>query len=216
MKKSKSSKRNKSKSPVSRRTRIIVIPILFIVGIGVIILTVIYLIALPKSTPGVQYGVGADGFFAKLEEDGSLGIDSIVSKSQVTQMLADKAKSVGEAKISKVFNLNGDRSQAITFPFVRADNTKVRLYIDTKLYKNTKALDDDHIYVLTAKAGTIQEHPAYFKHAQTIDGNREYHLMVVNGLKAYRFVIEQPIKNITINEISALAVLKKLALEAKL
>lgn len=41
-------------------------------------------------------------------------------------------------------------------------------------------------------------------------------MIVVNGLKAYRFVMTQPMDNITIKEVAALAALKKIALEAKL
>jgi len=199
-----------------RRLQMIVLPILLVVGAGVIILTILSIITLPGAKPGAQRGVGADGFHAYVEDNTDLGVRSVVSKNQVASILGKKAKSVGDADVSKVFNYNGDRSQTLTFSFVRSDGAAATLYVDMKLYKNMGSLEADHIYVATAKAGTVNGHPAYYKHAQTIDNTREYHIMVVNGLRAYRFVIAQPLGNIKISEIDADALLKKLAAEAKL
>lgn len=205
-----------NKAPISRSALLAITPLLFAVGAGVVILTIISIIAMPKPNPGTQYGVGADGFKAFIEEKSDIGAGALVTKGQVMTALGAKAKSVGDRDVSKVFNLNGDRSQTVTYPFVRADGTQSTLYIDMKLYKNPKALEDDNIYVATAAAGTVNGHPAYYKHAQTLDNNREYHMIVVNGLHAYRFVIAQPYTNVTITEVGAVASLKKLALEAKL
>lgn len=194
----------------------VVLPIFLLIGAGAIILTVLSIIFMLRPESSAQMGVGADGFRAFVEENGDLGVKSVVNKDQVVAALGDKAKSVGDADISKVFNLNGDRSQTITFPFVRSDGKKAALYIDTKLYQNLQAQEDDHIYAATLNGGTANGHPVYYKHAQTVGSDREYHLVVVNGLKAYRFVIAQPGKNMLINEVAALAALKRLAAEAKL
>lgn len=212
----KKAKGNSSSPRISPRAQKVILPLFIIIGASVVILTIISIIVMPKPQPGAQRGVGADGFQAFVEKDGDLGAKSLVTKEQVVAALGKKAKSVGNAEVGKVFNLNNDRSQSITFPFVRADGVVSSLYVDTKLYENMRSLEQDHIYVATAKAGTINGHPAYYKHAQTIGQEREYHLMVVNGLKAYRFVIAQPFKNITISEIDAVAILKKLAQQARI
>lgn len=212
----KAKQRKSSKPLMGPKARKLLLPVFVLLGIGVIVLTVFSIILMPKENPGSQYGVGADGFSAYVEKEGDLGVGSVVDKSQVVTALGDKAKSVDNAQISQVFNLNGNRSQTLTYPFTRTDGVKANLFIDMRLYKNLKALEDDHIYVATAKAGTVGGYPAHYKLAQTIDGDREYHMIVVNGLRAYRFVVAQPAKSITINEVPALAVLKRLALEAKL
>lgn len=212
----KKTKRHKQKNAlISKRLQKFVLPIFLVIGAGVVVLTVLSIIMVPKTNSDSRYGVGADGFRAFVEEKGDLGAGTITDKARVVAALGNKAKSVGDAEVAKVFNFNNDRSQTVTYPFTRADGAKASLYIDMKLYQNTQTLQKDNIYVATASAGTIGGHPAYYKHAQTIDNMREYHLMVVNGLRAYRFVIAQPAKNVTISEVGALAVLKKLALNTR-
>lgn len=212
----KKSKQYKPKAIISRRMQKIVLPIFLLIGAGTVILTILSIIFILRPEQNAQNGVGADGFRAYVEDNGSLGVNSVVSKDQVVAALGDKAKSVSDADISKVFNLNGDRGQTLTFPFVRNDGKKASLYVDVKLYKNMQSQEDDHIYAATIDGGKVNGHSVYYKHALTIGSDREYHLIIVNGLKAYRFVIAQPAKNMLINEVAALAVLKRLAAEAKL
>lgn len=211
-------KRRKQKfGPLSKRTRRVILPIFLVIGAGVVALTALsIIILLPKSEEGAQYGVGADGFRAYVEENGNLGVGSIATKAQVTAALGDKAKSVGDPEVSKVFNMNGDRGQTATYPFVRADGANAHVHIDLRLYKNVESLEKDNIYVATQKTSAVNGHPAYFKLAQTLDNAREYHMIVVNGLKVYRFVFAQPAKKVTVTEVAALATLKRLALELKL
>jgi hypothetical protein len=201
---------------LGRRARLVVLPLFFVIGGGVIFLTILSIILMPSDESKPQYGVGADGFYAYVEDDSDLGVRSVVSKDQVVAALGNKAKSVDNGQTEKVFNFNGDRSQSLTFPFVRADGAAATLYVDMKLYKNMQSLDKDNVYVGTMKAGQVQGHPAYYKLAQTISNNREYHMMVINGLRAYRFVVSQPVANITINEVGAMGSLQRLAAEAKL
>ncbi len=213
----KRSKRRNLKALMSdRRTRLVVVPILVVIGLSVVIVTVLSLFITPKAEPGTKRGVGADGFQAYVEENSDLKVKAVASRDDVVAALGGKARSVSDAQVSKVFNYNGDRSQTLTFPFVRYDGVKSTLYIDMKLYKNMQSLDNDHIYVATAKAGTVNGFPAYYRHAQTIGSDREYHMMVINGLKVYRFVIAQPVRNVTISEIDVAAILKKLAAKAEL
>ena len=194
----------------------IVLPIFLLLGAGVIILTILSIMFILRPEQDAKFGVGADGFRAFVEENGDLGVRSVITKDQVAAALGDKAKSIGDADVSKVFNLNGDRGQTLSFPFIRTDGKKASLYVDVKLYKNMQSQEKDHIYTSTTKGGTAGGHPVYYKHAQTIGSEREYHLIVVNGLKAYRFVIAQPAKSMLINEVASLAALKRLAAEAKL
>ncbi len=196
--------------------RKIILPLFLVIGAGVIALTVLSIIMVPKPSKSTNYGIGADGFRAFVEEKSDLGISALIDKQKVVSALGSRAKSVGDKEVSKVFNYNGDRSQTVTYRFVRTDNVASTLYVDMKLYKNAQALEKDNIYVATLKTDPIGGHPVYFKHAQTIDGKREYHLMVVNGLKAYRFVVAQPYKNVTLSEVVALSALKRLAADMKL
>ena len=200
----------------NRRAQAAALPILLIMCTAVVIAVVLSVLNTPKAAETSLYGVGADGFQAYVETGTDIGAQSIASKALVTSALGNKAKSVADAQISQVFNFNGNRSQAATYSFVRADRAKSTLYIDKKIYKNTQAIDNDYIYIATAKAGTVNGHPAYYRAAQTIGGNREYHIMIVNGLTAYRFVIAQPASNVTISEIDADAMLKKLAAKSQL
>ncbi len=209
--------RSKAKTKgVSSRTRALVLPILGIIAIGAVVLAVLSVIMVPKVEPGRQYGVGAGGFRAYEERDTTLGIDKVVSKDQVVDTLGKKAKSVDDMQVSNVFNLNDNRGQTLTYDFVRSDGVKSSLYVDVMLFKNTNALNEANIYTATAKAGAVNGHPARYMHAQTLGSEREYRLMVVNGLKVYKFVIVQPLQSITISEVAAVAALKTLANKAKL
>lgn len=212
----KKAKRKKPAKGLSKRGRLIVLPVMGIIGVGAIILAVMTIIVMPKAHNASQYGVGANGFRAYVEDGTSLGIANVISKDQVVQDLGDKAKSVSDVSSSKVMNLNGDRGQTATFDFIRKDGVKSSLYADMMLFKNTASLESARITAGTGTAGTINGFPAYYMHAQTLGSDREYRLMVVNGLKVYKFVIVQPFRNITISEVSAVASLKKLATKANL
>lgn len=202
---------------ISRKARIAILIVFGIIGAGAIALTVWSVLTIPKNDkPGVQTGVGADGFHAFVEDNGNLNVGSVANKNQVITALGSYAKSTGEGSVSNVFNLNGNQGQTLTFSFVRADGANSSLYIDKRIYKSAQALRDDHIYTDTLNGGMVKGRNMYFRSAQTIGRYREYHLMVVNGTTVYRFVISQPYDNITISEIEALAILKKLALEANL
>lgn len=202
--------------PLSRRARRIVLPLFIAIGAGAMVLAVLSVIVLPKINQGSQRGVGADGFRAYIEDNGDLGIAKVVSKAEVSSALGNKAKTVSDPAISKVFNLNGSRTQTATYGFTRTDGVAAELYVDLMFFKNPSERDGANIYASTQQTGDISGRHAYYMHAQTLGGNREYRLMVVNDLKIYKFVIAQPLTNITINEISALAVLKKLAAQASL
>ena len=198
------------------RTHKAILPLFIVIGATVAVFTLWSVMNTPKAAPGTRSGVGADGFQAFVEEKSDLGVKTITSNTQVKTALGSKVKSVSDGESSQVFNLNGDRSQSLTFSFVRSDGMKANIYVDMKLYKSSQSLESDHIYTATATAGAIQGFPAYYKHAQTIDSFREYHLLVVNGLKAYRFVFAQPSDKITVSEIDAVAVLKKIAQNSQL
>lgn len=202
---------------IGRNAQIMVLASFSLIAVAAISLTLWSIVSSTKDTkPGLQNGVGADGFQAFVEEKSNLGIELVVSKKQVVTALGRHAKSVYDGVKEKPFNLNGNRGQTITFYFVREDGVKSSLYVDKRMYKTAQALNDDRVYDATLKGGTAGGHPLYYRAAQTIGTDREYHLMVVNGTTVYRFVIAQPFTNITITEVPALAVLKKLAQEASL
>lgn len=210
-----SAKKTKKHAKLSPKMKAVVLPIMLIIAGGAVVLAVIAIIVMPIVNPGSQRGVGADGFQAYQETGTTLGVDRIVTKDQVVKQLGDKAKSVSEVTASNVFNLNGNRTQTATYNFVRTDGASSSVYIDMMFFKNQNEQDGAKITTATMKAGQINGHDAYYMHAQTIGNDREYRLMVVNGLKVYKFAFVQPRSKLTISEVSALAVLKKLALEAK-
>ncbi len=211
----KKTKKRTTKTGISPRMKAVILPIMLVVAGGAIVLAVLAIIIMPVINPGSQRGVGADGFQAYQETGTTLGVDRIVSRDQVVTQLGNKAKSVGSnVDISKVFNLNGNRTQTATYDFVRADGVNASIYVDMMFFKNQNDKDGANITTATMKTTQINGHEAYYMHAQTVGTDREYRLMVVNGLKVYKFALVQPRSNLTISEVSALAVLKKLALEA--
>lgn len=208
---------NRPKTPVitNEKARFAVLVLFALISIGAISLSIWSIVtSMNNQKPGQQYGVGADGFRAFVDDKATLNVNKVVKKDQVESVLKGLAESVGDAKVDKVFNLNGNQGQTVTYTFVRTDGVKSSLYIDKRQYKDKKALDNDHIYDETMKSGAAKEHPIYFRAALTIGADREYSLMVVNGLTVYRFVIAQPLDNISITEVTALVALKKLAQQA--
>lgn len=208
---------NIPKTPVitNEKARFAVLVLFSLISIGAISLSIWSIVtSMNNQKPGQQYGVGADGFRAFVDDKATLNVNKVVKKDQVDSVLKGLAKSVSDAKVDKVFNLNGNQGQTVTYSFVRTDGVKSSLYIDKRQYKDKKALDNDYIYDGTMKSGTAKGHPIHFRMALTIGADREYSLMVVNGLTVYRFVIAQPLDNISITEVTALVALKKLAQQA--
>ena len=200
-----------------RRVRKWALPTLFLVGAGAVVVTGLSIVVLLNANDKrVQNGVGADGFRAYVEDKGNIDAGALMTKDQVVAILGSKAASVGEASVGKVFNMNGDRSQALTYSFTRTDGMTSSVYVDKKIYKSADSMRNDNIYGATMSAGTINNLPAYYRLALTIGSDREYSVMAVNGLTVYRFVMAQPERKITISEIDADALLLKLAAKAQL
>tara|TARA_B100001245_G_scaffold234308_1_gene219599 strand:- start:7556 stop:8206 length:651 start_codon:yes stop_codon:yes gene_type:complete len=198
----------------NRRAQFLILPIMAVIAVGVIVLAVIAIIVMP-TIGNDQRGIGANGFRAYIEQDGDLGMGSIVTKRDVSDALGKKATSVKDAEVSAVFNLNGTRGQTVTYDFVRADGAEASVYIDGRFFQDSVSLKAANITDNTLSAGKVGEHNAYFLHALTFGSEREYRLLVEDGLHLYTFVMVQPYRNITISEVSAMAVLKKLAASAE-
>lgn len=199
-----------------KKAQLVVLPLMALVAIGAVVLAIVAIIAIPSVYDVKKQGVGAYGFKAFVEEGTDLGAGEVVSKKTVVNELGDKALKVEDVKVSGVFNLDGNRGQTATYDFLRADGTQSSVYVDIMLFKNTSAMDGAHILSGTSKAGTVQGHPTYFMLAQTVGKDREYRMMIVNGLKVYKFVMTQPSQNITIPEVAAIASLKRMAEKAEL
>ena len=199
---------------LGRKERFIILPLLAVISIGALIFIVVSIISVPRAAVGSQPGVGANGFRAYEENNSDLGMAKVVSRDDVVAALGAKAKSVDAVSVSNVFNLNGNRGQTATYSFVRADGKQASLYVDMMFFKNYAELKSANIYGSTKQTDDLAGHPAYYMYAQTLGSDREYRLMVVNDLKVYKFVITQPHQDITINEVAALASLKKLAAKA--
>ena len=202
--------------PLTTKQKAIVLPAMVVVG-GIAVAGAIFaIILMPIIDDGSKRGVAANGFSAFVEENTDLGAGKLVTKGDVVSALGKKAKSVSNVSVSKVFNYNGDRSQTATFSFVRADGKYASLYIDMTEFKSQDSMNAESIFTKTALARVINGHSTYYMHAQTIGSVREYRLLAVNGLKAYKFVIDQPVNNIAINEVASVASLITLAQKAKL
>lgn len=201
---------------LTKRQKALILPIMVVIGAGAVILAVLAIIVIPPATKTSPRGVAANGFYAYAEQDSDLGVGKVVTKSGVEAALGTKAKSVSDVNVSRVFNYDGDRSQTATFGFVRADGQIASLYVDVTLFQDNTHMKNQNIYASTKQTQSINGHPAYYMHAQTLGSVREYRLLVVNGLKAYKFVIDQSYTNISISEATALASLIKLARSANL
>jgi hypothetical protein len=200
---------------LTKKQRAVVLPAMIIVGAAAVVLAVWTISIIPKAK-NPDYGVAANGFTAFIEQGTDLGVGKVVSKDQVATALGNKAKKITSTDISHVFNYDGDRSQTATYNFVRADGLPSSLYIDLVVFKDQSTMTNEDIFGDTELARVINGHSAYYMHAQTLGALREYRLLVVNGLKAYKFVIDQPLSDIKINEVAAVASLIKLAQVAKL
>jgi len=202
--------------PLTRRQKALVLPAMVVVGAGAVIVAVLVIIAIPPAATTYQPGVAANGFYAYKEQDSDLGIGTVVTQANVVKSLGAKAKSVGDVTVSGVFNYDGQRSQTATYKFIRADSTVASLYVDVTFFPDSTTMTDEGIYANTAKAPAVHNYPTYYMQAQTLGPVREYRLLVVNGLKAYKFVIDQPYSSVTISEPTAFASLIKLARTANL
>ena len=198
---------------LSKRQKAVIVPAMVLVGTGAVALSVFGIVNMTGNSAS-KYGIGAGGFSAFAEENGDMGVANVINKDEVQKALASNAKDVADVDVSKVFNLNGDRGQTATFAFTRKDGVKSSVYVDARQFKSAAALKSAGIYVYTASAGNVKDHPAYYTVSQNIGGIREYSLMVVNDLKVFRFVMEQPAENATIGEVPAVATLLKVAKQA--
>lgn len=200
---------------LKKRTKYIALPVMALIAISVIVLAFVAIMVMP-SVRDAHRGIGADGFHAGIERGADLGVGKLVSKQDIVDTLGGKAESVGSADISKVFNLNGIRGQTLTYDFEGSDGIKNSLYIDKKEFDSTSTLNSANILANTTSAGKVGEFNAYFMHAVTFGSDREYYLLATKDLKAYLFALVQPSRHITISEVSAVAVLKRLALKTNL
>ncbi len=200
---------------LKKRTKYIALPVMALIAISVIVLAIVAIMVMPL-VKDPNRGIGADGFHAGIEKGADLGVGNIVTKQDVIDILGEKAKSVESADVSKVFNLNGIQGQTLTYDFERSDGVKNSLYIDKKKFDSTSTLKSANILANTTSAGKVGEFKAYFMHAVTFGSDREYYLLVTKDLEAYLFALVQPSRRITISEVSAVAVLKQLALKAEL
>lgn len=209
-------KKRQSGKELGPKARIALLVVFTLIGAGAIIMAIISIVVVPLVNPGSQKGVGADGFQAFVEDGGSLSVVNAVNKQEVVETLGKKAKSVSDVEVSKIFNIDGTRGQTVTYNFIRSNGLKASLYIDLMHFNNLQTYESTGVTTATGDAGKINGHQAYYMHAQTFGSEREYRLMVINGLKVYKFVISQPYRTISINEVSALATLKRLAAKAEL
>jgi len=201
---------------LTKKQKAVVLPVMVVVGAAAVVAAIWTIVILPNANDASRNGSAANGFSAFIEKKTDLGAGKLVTKDDVTKALGNKAKGVINTDVSSVFNYDGDRSQTVTYNFVRTDGQPASLYIDMTVFKSVVSKENENILAGTLPAHAIGGHPAYYMPAQTLGSQREYRVLVVNGLKAYKFVIDQPVDNVTISEVSAAASLVTLAQGAHL
>lgn len=179
------------------------------VAMGIAILAI-------TANPKPKLAINTGGFVAGTDYGADLGIGNVVSKVGVVDALGNNAKSVGDKQVSDVFNLNGDHSQTLTYPFVRADGKNASISIDVTEFQSVASMTNTNIYSMTEKTKPINGLPAFYMVTQVLGTDREFRLMVVDGLHAYKFIIDQPSHDVTISEVSSEASLIRLAQRTQL
>ncbi|OGL22532.1 hypothetical protein A2707_04390 [Candidatus Saccharibacteria bacterium RIFCSPHIGHO2_01_FULL_45_15] len=199
--------RKKTTRPDLRR---FALPAVIVVALGALAVTIF---VLPDRA---RDGVGADGFSVSRLKGAQLGVDAIVSKQAVVAALGDTAKEVKDGDVSDGLNRNGNKSQQITYEFTTKSGKTASLYIDLLIYKSQAAYDGDSVFASTGAAGTINGREVRYMPAATLSMEREYALLVSNGLKSYKFALLQPNDSVTINELTAQNIMKKIIEQSKL
>lgn len=166
--------------------------------------------------PGEKYGVGADGFSVFEIKGADLGIVDVVKKPVVEAELGSQAKQVEDVSKSGVVSYDGNKGQTATYYFVTKDGARASVYVDVMEYQSQQAYDDADVFADTIDAGQIQNNPARYMKAVTIANEREYALLVTKGWKSYKFAMTQPFNNVTIDEETAQAILKRIAEKAQM
>jgi hypothetical protein len=197
-------------SPLGKK---VVIILMAVVALGVLVVNIN---GFPLKNQGSQYGVGADGYNVHEIKGADLGIAKVVDKSTVESAFGSLVKSVDDVDVSGVISLNGNKGQTGTFYIQTKAGSQGSFYVDVMEYKSQKAYDTDNIFADTADAGKVNGLQARTMPAFTIANEREYALLVTKGLKSYKFALTQPYKNVTIDEVTAQTVLKKIAAKANL
>ncbi|RYX79408.1 hypothetical protein EON76_01650 [bacterium] len=210
-KSSKKSNRAAKKRTIHPEYRRFALPAVIVIALAALLLTIF---ALPNNT--ARNGVGADGFSVKRMKGVQLGVDTIIDKQKIISALGSNAKEVKDGVVTDTLNRNGNRSQQITYDFMTKSGNTASLYIDLVIYKNQASYDNDSVFAGTGLAGKIDGREVRYMPAATLSADREYALLVTNGLKSYKFALLQPTKAVAINELTSQNIMKKIIDESKL
>lgn len=186
------------------------LPAVIIVALGALAVTIL---VLPNQA---RNGFGADGFNVSLIKGAQLGVDKITSKQTIVTALGANAKDVKDGEITDGLNRNGSKSQQITYEFTTKSGETASFYIDLLVYKNQAAYDGDSVFASTGHAATIDGREVRYMPAATLSMDREYALLVSNGLKSYKFAMLQPSNGVAINELTAQNIMKKIIEQSNL
>lgn len=206
----KSSRRDFWTTPKGKKTAIVLLAI-----VALICITAIVYFS-PLRSPGAKTGVGANGFSVFEVKGADLGIANVTQKDVVVKELGDLVKGVDDVESSGVLNFNGNKGQTATYYIETKAGTQGSVYVDVMEYKSEAALKADDLDKGTADGGKVQNLPVRYMHASTIANEREYALLITKGLKSYKFAMTQPHQNVTINELTALEALKRIAEKSNL
>ncbi len=191
------------------------IGILLLAGVSLAVLVLI-IQGFPNRNQGAQNGVGANGFSVFQVKGANLGVSNIVKKSTVQDEFGSLLKSVSDVDDSGVISVGGNRGQTATYYVVTKNDTHGSVYVDVWQYKNAAAHKTADINAGTGDAGKVGNLSTRFLPAATIANEREYAILIAKGLYTYKFALTQPYKNVTIDEATAQAALKRIAAKANL
>lgn len=197
-------------TPKGKKTAIVILAI-----VALICITAIVYFS-PLRNPGAKTGVGANGFSVFEIKGANLGIADVAKKDLVVKELGDLVKSVDDVQSSGVLSFNGNKGQTATYYIQTKAGTQGSVYVDVMEYKSQAAIKADDLDKGTADGGKAQNLPVRFMHAATIANEREYALLITKGTKSYKFAMTQPYQNITIDEVTALNTLKRIAEKSSL
>lgn len=197
-------------TPKGKKTAILLLAVVALVCItGIVYFS-------PLRSPGTKNGVGANGFSVFEIKGANLGIADVSKKDVVVKELGDLVKSVDDVESSGVLSFNGNKGQTATYYIETKAGTQGSVYVDVMEYKNEAALKADDLDRGTADGGKVQNLPVRYMHASTIANEREYSLLITKGLKSYKFAMTQPYQKVTIDEVTALNALKRIAEKSNL
>ena len=188
-----------------------------LIGSGALTLAAVLILRLPAfDSSGTGYGVSSGGYTIRVEGKSDIGVAKVATKDDVTRALGANAQSVNDPQLGSAVNFNSSRGQTLTYDFTDKNGHRAHIYVDMTIFDNQSALNALNISSGTTKAQAINGHAAYYMQPWTLGSEHQDRLLVVNGLKMYKFIMSQSSENLSMDSVAARATLIRLAQKAQL